>query len=182
MRFNPTLWAATAAMVLPLAVGCTSSGSDGAAPTLAPSPTVQPATHGPMFPQCGGISDETIAELTRVSGLVNTAQTSVGCQWLANGGIIGPHFSFSWYRGSPIGRERKTEELTRSSVEDITIGGYDGFIAIGSMPMLGDSLCEIGIQFDDDFIEWSVSFDKEPYPDPCEVATELTSQTIANAR
>ncbi|MGV0633386.1 DUF3558 domain-containing protein [Mycolicibacillus trivialis] len=169
-------------MVLPLAVGCTSSGSDGAAPTLAPSPTVQPAAHGPMFPQCGGISDETIAELTRVSGLVNTAQTSVGCQWLANGGIIGPHFSFSWYRGSPIGRERKTEELTRSSVEDITIGGYDGFIAIGSMPMLGDSLCEIGIQFDDDFIEWSVSFDKEPYPDPCEVATELTGQTIANAR
>ena len=70
-----------------------------------------------------------MAEQTRVSGLVNTAKNSVGCQWLAGGGILGPHFSFTWYRGSPIGRERKTEELSRTSVEDINIEGHDGFIA-----------------------------------------------------
>ncbi len=175
----PTL---AAAMALPLAAACSSSGSERPTPGQAPSDEPSAAQHGPTFPQCGGISDQEIAQLTRVSGLVNTAQNSVGCQWLAGGGIMGPHFSFSWYRGSPIGRERKTEELTRTSVEDITIDGHDGFIAVGTVPMLGDSLCEIGIQFDDDFIEWSISFDRDPYPDPCEVAKELTSRSIANAQ
>ena len=100
-------------------------------------PPAQDITHGPFFPQCGGISDETIIEQTRVPGLVNTATNSVGCQWLAGGSILGPHFSFTWYRGSPIGRERKTEELSRTSVEDINIEGHDGFIALDEDPTLG---------------------------------------------
>ena len=150
-----------------------------------PSTTAQAAgaKHGPMFPECGGISDQTIAEQTRVTGLVNTASTSVGCQWLAGGGILGPHFSFSWYRGSPIGRERKTEELSRANVEDVNIEGHDGFIADGRRPdRSAPSLCEIGIQFDDDFIEWSISFAEKPFPDACDVAKELTRQSIVNAK
>ena len=123
-----------------------------------------------------------MAEQTRVSGLVNTAKNSVGCQWLAGGGILGPHFSFTWYRGSPIGRERKTEELSRTSVEDINIEGHDGFIALGDDPTLGNNLCEVGIQYDDDFIEWSVSFAEPNYPNPCDVAKELTHQSIANSK
>jgi len=67
-------------------------------------------------------------------------------------------------------------------VEDITIEGQNGFIAIGEDLVLGPSLCEIGIQFDDDFIEWSVSFAQKPYPDACEVAKELTRQSIVNAK
>ena len=135
-----------------------------------------------MFPQCGGITDETMTELTKVNGLRSTATNSVGCQWLVDGGIVGPHFSFTWFRGSPIGRERKTEELSRDSVENISIEGYDGFIAVGKDPILGDNLCEIGIQFDDDFIEWSISFAAENYPPPCDVATELTRHSIVNAK
>jgi hypothetical protein len=123
-----------------------------------------------------------MAEQSRVPGLVNTAKNSVGCQWLAGGGILGPHFSFTWYRGSPIGRERKTEELSRNSVDDINIEGHDGFIAVGQDPTLGENLCEIGIQYDDDFIEWSISFSEKPFPDPCDVAKELTRQTIVNAK
>ncbi len=167
--------------VVALAAGC-SNDTSGPSPSVPqePPPAVE-AQHGPMFPECGGISDETIGQLTKVTGLVNTAKTSVGCQWLLNGGIMGPHFSFTWFRGSPIGRERKTEELSRTSVEDITVEGHSGFLAIGTDPRLGNNLCEIGIQFDDDFIEWSVNFDTEPFPDPCEVATELTAQSIRNA-
>ena len=128
------------------------------------------------------ISDQTLGELTRVPGLVNTARNSVGCQWLVGGGILGPHFSFTWYRGSPIGRERKTEELSRASVEDINIEGHNGFIALGEDPTIGNNLCEIGIQFDDDFIEWSISYAEEPFPDPCDVAKELTRQSIVNSK
>lgn len=39
-----------------------------------------------------------MSQLTEVPGLVNTATTSVGCQWLAGGSIVGPHFvhPFPW--------------------------------------------------------------------------------------
>jgi Protein of unknown function (DUF3558) len=137
---------------------------------------------GPFFPQCGGISDQTIGQLTQVNGLVNTAATSVGCQWLRGGSIVGPHFSFTWFRGSPIGRERKTEELSRTNVSDVSIEGHDGFMAVGDDLTLGTNLCEIGIGFNDDFIEWSVSFAEKPFPDPCDVAKELTRQSIVNSK
>lgn len=184
MRRNVTAVAATAsalAILLPTIAGCFGSGDNTPGASTASTPGGE-GKHGPFFPQCGGISDQTVAELTRVTGLVNTAKNSVGCQWLAGGGISGPHFSFSWYRGSPIGRERKTEELSRASVEDININGHGGFIAIGNEPNLGDSLCEVGIQFHDDFIEWSISFSQKPFPPPCDIAKELARQSIANAK
>jgi hypothetical protein len=179
--------AVAAAAMIPVFAACSDPEptSPDVPQTSAPE---QNASHGPFFPQCGGISDQTMGELTRVTGLVNTATTSVGCQWLVGGGISGPHFSFTWYRGSPIGRERKTEELSRASVEDINIEGHDGFIAVGETPDISNpsrvlvNLCEIGIQFGDDFIEWSVSFAEEPFPDPCDVAKELTRQSIVNSK
>jgi len=171
-----------AAAMIPVFAGCSgNSGSSSPSAPQSPAPA-QNATHGPFFPECGGVTDQTLAEQTRVTGLVNTARNSVGCQWLQGGGILGPHFSFTWYRGSPIGRERKTEELSRASVEDINIEGHSGFVALGEDPTVGNNLCEVGIQFQDDFIEWSISFSEQPYPDPCDVAKELTRQSIVNSK
>lgn len=170
------------AAVLPVLAAC--SGSDQpAGPSSSASPAPSAASqHGPFFPECGGISDATVSQLTQVNGLVNTAKTSVGCQWLAGGSILGPHFSFSWFRGSPIGRERKTMELSRTSVDDINIEGHDGFIGLNEDPTQGVNLCEIGIGFGDDFIEWSVSYSQKPFPDACDVAKELTRQSIVNSK
>jgi hypothetical protein len=175
--------AVAAAVAVPVIAACSTDNSGPATPSSSqpPAPGAN-AKHGPTFPECGGVTDQTVSQLTQVNGLVGTTKNSVGCQWLVNGGIVGPQFSFTWFRGSPIGRERKTEELSRSSVNDITIEGRSGFIAIGTDPQLGDNLCEIGIQFDDDFIEWSVSFASKPFPNPCDAAKELTSQSIKNAK
>ena len=174
--------AVAAAAMIPVFAACSgNSGSSSPSAPQSPAPT-QNATHGPFFPECGGVTDQMLAEQTRVTGLVNTARNSVGCQWLQGGGILGPHFSFTWYRGSPIGRERKTEELSRASVEDINIEGHSGFVALGEDPTVGNNLCEVGIQFQDDFIEWSISFSEQPYPDPCDVAKELTRQSIVNSK
>ena len=185
-RSAKALAVAAAAMIALFAACSNNSGSTSPGAPQSPAPN-QSASHGPFFPECGGVSDQTLAEQTRVTGLVNTARNSVGCQWLQGGGILGPHFSFTWYRGSPIGRERKTEELSRASVEDINIEGHSGFIAIGETPGAGNqqsiaSLCEVGIQYGDDFIEWSISFAEEPFPDPCDVAKELTRQSIVNSK
>ncbi len=147
-----------------------------------PGSSAPAGAHGPFFPLCGGVSDETVARLTQLSGLVNTAQNSVGCQWLVHGSIRGPYFSFSWYRSSPIGRERRTVQVNHPSVEDITISGHDGFLATGDEANLGENLCEIGLQFDSDFIEWTVYFNQKPFPDPCGVAKELTRQSVRHSR
>jgi hypothetical protein len=173
--------AVAAAAVLPALAACSGSKPAGPAVPSTDAPT-QNISHGPFFPQCGGISDQEISKQTQVPGLVNTAATSVGCQWLGGGSILGPHFSFTWFRGSPIGRERKTEELSRTSVEDINIEGHGGFIALNEDPTLGPNLCEIGIQFNDDFIEWSISFTQKPFPDACGVAKELARQSIVNSK
>jgi hypothetical protein len=178
-------FAVLAAAMVPVFAAC--SSGEQASPQVPQTETPSAGgsgKHGPHFPHCGGVTDQAVTELTQVQGLVNTATNSSGCQWLQGGSILGPHFSFTWFRGSPIGRERKTEELSRTSVEDINIEGHGGFIAVGENPLkAGDvNLCEIGIQFDDDFIEWSVSFDQKPYPDPCEVAKELTRQSIVNSK
>ncbi|WP_216847531.1 DUF3558 domain-containing protein [Arthrobacter sp. SLBN-53] len=171
-----------ATAVLPVVVACSDSESPSTPSVPSTTESAPEAQHGPVFPECGGISDETIAQLTQVRGLVNTARTSVGCQWLVGGGIIGPHFSFTHFRGSPMGRERKTMELSRASVEDVSIEGHDGFVGIGEDLVLGRNLCEVGIGFGDDFIEWSVSYTQKPFPDACEVAKELTRQSIVNAQ
>ena len=127
-----------AVAVIPALSACSGSDSNQPQSSQSPSaPSTGNAKHGPLFPECGGITDQIMAEQTRVTGLVKTAANSVGCQWLAGGGILGPHFSFTWYRGSPIGRERKTEELSRTSVEDINIEGHSGFIALGTDPPWG---------------------------------------------
>jgi hypothetical protein len=170
-----------AAAIIPVFAGCSSDSEPTGPQVPEDSPAQENVSHGPFFPQCGGISDEEVSAQTRVPGLVNTAKTSVGCQWLTGGSILGPHFSFTWFRGSPIGRERKTEELSRTSVEDLEIEGHKGFIATGDDPTLGNNLCETGIQFGDDFIEWSISYNQQPFPDPCEVAKELTRQSIVNS-
>ncbi len=167
-----------------LCAACTGGGQGpGSQPAQSPSSSAKPkAIHGPSFPECGGASDQTITRLTHVAGVVATARNSVGCQWLVNGSINGPWFSFSWYRGSPIGRERKNEELSRTRVEDIDIDGHNGFVAIAADPRLGERLCDVAIQFDDDFFEWSVQFTKKPFPDPCDVAVELSRQSIATGK
>jgi len=174
--------AVAAAAMLPLLVACSDLGP--ASPEVPSTETPsQNVSHGPFFPECGGVSDEEMINQTQVAGLVNTAQTSVGCQWLSGGSILGPHFSFTWFRGSPIGRERKTMELSRTSVEDINIEGHDGFMGINEDLTTGIvNLCEVGIQFNDDFIEWSISFAQEPFPDACDVAKELTRQSIVNSK
>ena len=127
--------------VLPMIGGC----SDSSPTQPQSSQAVWSAQRGrearPSFPECGGISDQTMAEQTRVTGLVTTARNSVGCRGSPAAGNPGPPTSpFTWYRGSPIGRERKTEELSRTSVDDITIDGHSGFIAVGTDPTLGDNL------------------------------------------
>jgi len=168
----------TAVLLTPLVAACSSGSPRSDGP---PSHTLN-AAPGPFFPECGGVSDQTVTRLTGVAGPLTTARTSVGCQWLGGGGVRGPVFAFNWFRGSPIGRERKTEELSGASVTDIDIDGHNGFVAIRADAAFSFYYCDVGIQYQEDFIDWSISFRKKPSRDLCDVAKELSRQTIEAAR
>jgi Protein of unknown function (DUF3558) len=151
-------------------------------PTHPPSVSTSakpPAVPGPFFPECGGVSDQTVGQLTRIPNLVSTARNSAGCQWVVGSGTTGPLVSFAWFRGSPIGRERAAEDRMRTRVDDIDIDGHNGFVAVANDPTLGDRLCDIALQFQDDFFEWSIQFTRKPYPNPCDIAAELSRRSIA---
>src|ERR1700730_5630558 len=106
VRRNVAALALAAATLIPAVAACSHSGSNQSQSPEPPAPASGQGQHGPFLPQCGGISDETVTKLTEITGLVNTAKNSVGCQWLPGGGILGPRFRFSRHHRGPLRRGR----------------------------------------------------------------------------
>ncbi|WFR73832.1 DUF3558 domain-containing protein [Prescottella defluvii] len=165
---------AAAALLL---AGCGGAGSGDAASGEASASTAHGA--GPFFGECGSVTDDEVANAFGVPGFGAVVRNSVGCEWQssAQDGQGSPHVSFSWYRGSPIGRERVGSELIGRPATDIEIGGHPGFVASFS-----SRLCELGVQFGDDFVHWSIAYvDAAPTADPCRAARQLAELTVERA-
>ena len=156
--------------------GCSkTNNSSTASPSSTPSTKV--AALGPFFGECGSVTDDEVAEALDQPKLPIVTRNSVGCVW-ESGSLLSPHVSFSWYRGSPIGREAQGSGGIGRPPEKITIDGHDGFA--GS---LEGRLCEIGVQFGDDFIHWSVSYGGfAPNGDTCDAAKKLATLTVQRAQ
>ena len=154
--------------------GGNSNGNAAAPPAKAGS--------GPFFGECGGVTTEEVNSLAKLGTLTNTVNNSSVCEWSSSVDRTGPVASFNWYRGSPIGRERATEQLSRESTKDIEINGHKGFIASDT------GICEIGIAFGADFFEWSVSAGTSSLnaqgPDTeqiCDATRQLSTMSIERA-
>ncbi len=170
------------ALVSAVLGACSDSGDDTSGGSGTPAP-VAAAGSGPFFGACGGVSTAEVSQIVDTAGLDNVTNNSSGCEWVTSADQLGPQFSFNWYRGSPIGRERATEQLSRDSTTDLTIDGHNGFIA--SSP----GICEIGIAFGADFFEWSVSFGVTASGETdrsteqvCDAAKKLSTTTIERAK
>lgn len=141
------------------------------------STTADPGASGPFFGQCGSVDDEEVRSTFAVGAFTMITRNSVGCEWEVSG-FAGPAVSFSWYRGSPIGRERSGSELIGRPADDIEIDGHPGFSAATD-----NYLCEVGVEFGKDFMHWSVTYgDQPPTADPCDVAQQLAELTIERTR
>lgn len=166
---------AASAVTLLAVAGCGSDldvRSESDAPK-APVQVLEPTEPGPFLGECGSVTDTEVSDAFGMPFAVTT-RNSVGCEWEA-GGIQGPSVSFSWYRGSPIGRERAGSELIGRPAQDISIGGNPGFMA-----SRGGVLCELGVQFGGDFAHWSVMYgDATPVNDPCTVAQTLAEMSVS---
>ncbi|CAM2834677.1 DUF3558 domain-containing protein [Prescottella defluvii] len=160
-----------------LVAGC--GAADGSDESVGSTVSTVRAT-GPFFGECGSVTDEEVAEAFGVPGFGTVVRNSVGCEWQVSqdAGQGGPHVSFSWYRGSPIGRERAGSELIGRPAADIEIAGNPGFEA-----SVSSRLCELGVEFGDGFVHWSVAYvGSVPTADPCVAARELAELTVARGK
>lgn len=168
---------AVAALTLVLAVaGC--SGDDGdATPEPAAKPSQKVSPIGPFFGECGSVTDDEVRAAFQVPSFANVTRNSVGCVWEV-GGSSSPSVSFSWYRGSPIEREATGSDRIGRPPDWIEIQGQRAFV--GSIP---GQLCEIGVQYGDDFFHWSVTTGlNEGFVDTCDVAMKLADLTASRTR
>ncbi|MFD0840584.1 DUF3558 domain-containing protein [Williamsia serinedens] len=174
-------WVLVLVAVVALIGAC--SDDSGGGSTTRGAGTSAAAGSGPFFGACGGVSTDDVARATGTSGLITASDNSAGCEWVTSADILGPQFSFNWYRGSPIARERATEQLSRDTVSDLTIDGHSGFIASSA------GICEIGIAFGADFFEWSVSYgtaepgqQQRSADEVCQVTKALSTMSIERAK
>ncbi|MCF8605438.1 DUF3558 family protein [Gordonia sp. HY442] len=123
-------------------------GGDGTSDAVNSAPEPKTGT-GPDFERCGGLTADDVVRITGLGGLRDVVNNPSACEWRRDA-TGAPSVSFNWYRGSPIGRERGTEQLSRDSTQDYEIDGQPGFIAHHG------SICEIGVAWEADFIEISV--------------------------
>ena len=167
---------AVAALAIAVTVAGCGGGDDASSDAPAdggPAPK-KVSTEGPFFGLCGSVTDDEVKQAFNVPQLPVVTRNSVGCVWEASGSF-GPSVSFSWYRGSPIGRESAGSGLIGRPPDTIEIDGHPGFK--GSA---GEQLCEIGVQFGDSFMHWSVTYaDFPPTADACEVAKKLAELTVS---
>ncbi|MFM9378342.1 DUF3558 family protein [Gordonia sp. VNK21] len=176
LRSMDLLVLAVLAVIALLVSGCGGDGADAADTTSTPK-----AGAGPKFERCGGLTLDEVQDETGVGGMRLYIDNTAVCEWRTDDYKQGGTVSFNWYRGSPIGRERGHEQLSgRDHVEDLSIAGYPGFLAVHS------SICEVGVQFEGDFIEISVrgddggtgTYDTEKY---CDGAKALAAKAIERA-
>lgn len=161
-------------VLVTLLAGC---GSSDPAQDQATSTPADVGGSGPFFGQCGSVNDEEVVSAFAVPAFTMITRNSIGCEWEV-AGSTGPSVSFSWYRGSPIERERSGSELIGRPADDIEIDGHPGFSAATD-----NYLCEVGVQFGKDFMHWSVTYgDQIPAADPCAVAEQLAGLTVERAQ
>lgn len=172
---------AVGALLVATAVAACGSADDSSS-SAAPTTTTQTITDpGPFFAECAGLSDDEVAGRFGLGPFASVTRNSVGCEWETYVG--GPSVSFSWYRGSPIGRERAGSDLIGRPATDVEIGGNPGFRGSSENAEGQTVLCEIGVQFGGDFIHWSVTYAEfTPVADPCEVARELAELSVERSR
>ena len=166
---------AVAALALTIS-GCSTGDSADSQPDQTPR-----AGTGPQFARCGGLTTDDVVGLSGMPGLKLAIDNTSTCEWRIDVGRNGS-VSFNWYRGSPIGRERGTEQLSRDTTHDYDVDGHPGFIA--STP----GICETAIAWDADFFEISLASPSSPTTGPaidldhlCASAKRITEKVVKGA-
>jgi len=164
---------------LALVVTLSACGSGGDSTTdepLRPPPKV--ASLGPFVGECGHVSDDEVRDIAGMSQISQVFKNSVGCNFQA-AGIGSPSVTFASYRGSPIDREKAWVSSVGREPDKIEVGGRPGFAALDP----SGTVCDLAIQLDDDFFEWSMSYGLfGPTGNPCDKTRQLAELTVSRLK
>ncbi|WP_280396634.1 DUF3558 domain-containing protein [Nocardia carnea] len=150
---------------------CGGPEDESATDAARPVPKVAPL--GPFVGECGHVTDAEIDKVGGTGQIIQSYKNAVGCNWQ---GASGTSITFASYRGSPLERERAWVTTHGRPPEPIEVSGRTGFAALDPT---GD-ICDLAIQLDDDFFEWSTQFDMlgGPGGNPCDRSRALAELTI----
>jgi hypothetical protein len=167
---------ALAALVL-VAPGC-GTNKDSSSDSFPPAQPAKQSPLGPFFGECGNVTDDEVRAAIALPNLPIVYRNSSGCIWESGAAGSGPSVSFSWYRGSPIGRERAGSDRIGRPPEEVDIDGHKGFLGSAS-----DELCEVGLQYGDDFFHWSLTYGLgKPTTDVCKATRHLAELTASRVK
>ena len=159
--------------VLLTITACTRIDGTPTAADTAPKPTN--AVFGSFYGECGGVTDDEVAQITEIQGLQVDGKNGIKCRWET--GV--EYVMFNWYRGSPIDRERTGSQRLGRDVELFDFDGRRAYTSRNAAP----GTCEIGVEDHADFIYWVISYRSGPQPaDACAPARELAKLTIARSK
>lgn len=154
--------------------GCGGNHDSNDEPGLRPQPKV--ATLGPFVGECGHLTDDEVRDLGGLGTVTSVFKNSVGCNWQA-GGVSSASVTFASYRGSPIDREKAWVASVGRTPDTIEVGGKKGFQALDP----SNAVCDLAVQLDDDFFEWSISyglFGGSNLGNPCDRTRKMAELTV----
>ncbi|EHI41121.1 lipoprotein [Rhodococcus opacus PD630] len=161
-----------AAVVL---AGCGSGDRSETAPAASAPTTSVSAQPGAFVGECGSLTDAEVYERAGITGLAPVSRNGIKCRWEADGGER--YVMFTWYRGSPIDRERSVAKGIGHEVHDLEIAGHRGF----SSQNVG--FCEVALGAGSDFVHWLVRYGTGTAPsDPCAAPTALGRLTLEKVK
>ncbi|MFE3546785.1 DUF3558 domain-containing protein [Nocardia sp. NPDC059177] len=161
-------------MALAVVLTSCGSGGDSDTPTESRRPPPKVASLGPFVGECGHVTDDEVRELAGLGQITQVFKNATGCSYLG-AGLGGPSVTFASYRGSPIDREKAWVSTVGRPPEAIDVGGHPGFQALSE----DGSICDLAIQLDDDFFEWSTNTGVFSLGgSPCDMARGLAELTV----
>ncbi|WP_336084293.1 DUF3558 domain-containing protein [Nocardia sp. SSK8] len=160
-------------MALAVVLTSCGSGGDSDAPTGSMRPPPKVASLGPFVGECGHVTDDEVRDLGGLGTISQVFKNATGCSYQGSG-IAGPSVTFASYRGSPIEREKAWVSNFGREPEAIDVGGRPGFAALDP----DGSICDLAVQLDDDFFEWSTNNGIFAAGNPCDRARALAELTV----
>lgn len=164
----------TGSILVLLLSACGGKGEEAPSGPLRPPPKV--ATLGPFVGECGHLTDDEVRDIGGLGTISRVFKNSVGCNW-QGGGLGSASVTFASYRGSPIDREKAWVASVGREPATIDVGGRKGFQALDPR----GSVCDLAIQLDDDFFEWSMSFGAfaaANQGNPCDRTRKMAELTV----
>ncbi|MFF2084944.1 DUF3558 domain-containing protein [Nocardia sp. NPDC058176] len=161
-------------MALAVVLSSCGSGGNSDSPTGSMRPPPKVASLGPFVGECGHVTDDEVRDLAGIGQIARVYKNATGCNWEA-AGMSSPSVTFASYRGSPIEREKAWVSSVGRAPESIDVGGRPGFQALDPR----GTVCDLAVQLDDDFFEWSMSTGMFAMGgNPCDRTRKLAELTV----